>query len=62
MDGWETLTALRERRPGLPIVLASGYDRAHAMSGNHTERPQTFLSKPWNLARLRAAIETAMAQ
>jgi CheY-like chemotaxis protein len=62
MDGWETLTALRERRPGLPIVLASGYDRAHAMSGDHTERPQTFLSKPWNLARLRAAIEAAMAQ
>jgi CheY-like chemotaxis protein len=62
MNGWETLNALRERRPGIPIVLASGYDRAQAMSGDHQERPQTFLSKPWNMARLRAAIEIAMAE
>lgn len=62
MNGWETLTALRERRPGLPIVLASGYDRAQVMAGEHRERPQTFLSKPWNIARLRAALETALAE
>jgi two-component system, cell cycle sensor histidine kinase and response regulator CckA len=62
MNGWETLTALRERRPGIPIVLASGYDRAQAMAGDHREHPQAFLSKPWNVARLRAALETALAQ
>lgn len=62
MNGWETLEALRERRPGIPIVLASGFDRAQAMSGERQERPQAFLSKPWNMARLRAAIETALTE
>ncbi|MDT8341395.1 MAG: response regulator [Longimicrobiales bacterium] len=61
MDGWETLAALRERRPGLPVVLASGYDRTYAMSGGGGERPQAFLSKPWDLAQFRDAIETALA-
>ncbi|MCX7002014.1 MAG: PAS domain S-box protein, partial [bacterium] len=33
MDGWATLTALRQRTPDLPVILASGYDEAQAMAG-----------------------------
>ncbi len=59
MDGWETLTAIRALRPGLPAILASGYDEARVMAGDHPERPQAFLGKPYNLNSLREALERA---
>ena len=56
MDGWETLTALRQVKPGVPIILSSGYNEAHVMAGNHSELPQAFLSKPYDLKLLRTII------
>ncbi|MEI7671951.1 MAG: PAS domain S-box protein, partial [Deltaproteobacteria bacterium] len=47
MNGWETLTALRKLAPDLPVILASGYDKAHVMAGDHPELPQAFLCKPY---------------
>jgi CheY-like chemotaxis protein len=61
MDGWETLGALRKLAPGLPVVLASGYDKAQIMAGNHPELPAAFLSKPYRLHELRDAIRCALA-
>jgi len=60
MDGWETLAALRKLAPSLPVILASGYDAAHAMAGEHAELPQAFLSKPYQLQELRDAIGRAL--
>jgi len=59
MDGWETLTALRQLSPDLPVILSSGYDEAQVMAGHHPERPQAFLSKPYQLAALKAALTRA---
>jgi CheY-like chemotaxis protein len=56
MDGWETLTALRKLQPGIPVILASGYDKAHVMAGDHPELPQAFLGKPYKLKELGDAI------
>jgi PAS domain S-box-containing protein len=61
MDGWETLTALRQLAPGLPVILASGYSEAHVMAGDHPERPQAFLNKPYGLQQLQQAIRQALA-
>jgi two-component system cell cycle sensor histidine kinase/response regulator CckA len=61
MDGWETLAALRKLAPGVPVVLASGYDKAEVMAGDHAELPQAFLSKPYRLHELRDAIGRALA-
>jgi PAS domain S-box-containing protein len=61
MDGWETLAALRKLVPGLPVVLASGYDKAQVMAGNHPELPEGFLSKPYHLQDLGDAIRRALA-
>jgi CheY-like chemotaxis protein len=61
MDGWETLAALRKLAPGLPVILASGYDKAQAMAGRHLELPQVFLSKPYQIKGLRDAIALALA-
>lgn len=61
MDGWETLEALRRIRPNVPVILASGYDEARVMSGEHTEQPQFFLHKPYQLADLKAALSKILA-
>ena len=60
MNGWDTLAALRERRPDLPVVLTSGFDETHAMAGDRSEQPQVFMSKPWSRAELQPAIERAI--
>jgi CheY-like chemotaxis protein len=61
MNGWETLTALRQLAPGIPIILASGYDKAQVMSGDHPDWPQAFLAKPYTRQALIAAISQALA-
>ena len=56
MNGWETLTALRQLVPGIGVILASGYSEAQAMAGDHPERPQAFLHKPYDAKVLINAI------
>jgi len=56
MNGWETLTALRKLAPDIPVILASGYDEAQVMAGDHAEWPQIFLGKPYKLKGLSDAI------
>jgi CheY-like chemotaxis protein len=60
MNGWETLTALRKLAPDIPVILASGYDKAHVMAGDHPELPQVFLGKPYKLKGLSDAISQAL--
>ncbi len=60
MDGRETLTALGKIRPHIPVVLASGYDEAHAMGRDYPEQPHVFLHKPYLKSELEAAIYTAL--
>jgi CheY-like chemotaxis protein len=60
MNGWETLMALRKLVPDIPVILASGYDEAQVMAGDHTEWPQAFLGKPYKLKGLSEAISQAL--
>jgi CheY-like chemotaxis protein len=60
MDGWQTLTALRRLAPGLPVILASGFSETQVMEGDHPERPQLFLHKPYELKDLREAIRQVL--
>jgi signal transduction histidine kinase/ActR/RegA family two-component response regulator len=60
MDGWQTLTALRRLSPGIPVILSSGYDEAQVTTGDHPERPQAFLHKPYQMVALQAALAKAM--
>jgi len=60
MNGRETLEALRALRPDIPVVLASGYDEAKGMQGDHPELPQAFLYKPYRMMELKAALGVAM--
>ena len=60
MGGWETLTALRQIRPDVPAVLASGHDESTVLAGDHPERPQVFLHKPYQMSELQAALARAV--
>ncbi len=61
LDGWETLAALRRLAPRIPVIFTSGYTEAEVMEGDHPERPQAFLGKPYGLAALLKAIQQALA-
>jgi two-component system cell cycle sensor histidine kinase/response regulator CckA len=60
LDGWATLNALRQLKPGIPVILASGYDESEVMTGEHPEWPQVFLEKPFEFQGLRSAISQAL--
>jgi two-component system, cell cycle sensor histidine kinase and response regulator CckA len=61
MNGWETLNALRKLAPAFPVILASGYDKAYVMAGDHPELPQAFLNKPDQIQGRRDAVGRALA-
>ncbi len=61
MDGWETLAAIWEVRPGTPVILNSGHDEAFVLNGEHRESSVVFLQKPFESPALHAAIEKALA-
>jgi CheY-like chemotaxis protein len=61
MNGWETLLKVRQIRPDIPIILASGYDESVAISGTHPNLPyQVFLHKPYQKATLKDALDRAL--
>jgi len=59
MNGWQTLEAIRILCPNTPVVLSSGYDETQVMTGDHAERPQAFLSKPYSKATLEDSLRQA---
>jgi len=56
MNGCETIAALRKLSPDIPVILSSGYDEALVMADEHTERPNSFIGKPYQLKSLGDAI------
>lgn len=71
MDGWETLNALRQRSPNLPVILVSAHNQARVMAGaRESERratgadlagsPQGFLRKPYTQSALEDALIQAL--
>ncbi|MCX5881094.1 MAG: ATP-binding protein [Deltaproteobacteria bacterium] len=61
MGGWDTLAALRKLSPDIPVILSSGYDEAHVMAGEHPERPNAFLGKPYQLKGLSDTINRILS-
>ena len=60
MDGWDTLDAMRKLSPDITVILSSGYDEAKVMAGEHPERPNAFLGKPYQLKRLSDTISRVL--
>jgi PAS domain S-box-containing protein len=56
MNGWETIAAIRQRDPKMPVILCSGFNEAQAMEGEQREKPQAFLEKPFLFTRLKEVL------
>ena len=56
MDGAETLAALRERAPGLPVLLMSGYSAAETRQRFEQLGAPPILHKPFKLPALLSAV------
>lgn len=56
MTGVDLIAAIDDIRPGMPVIIASGYGEGVETPGRDTVR----LSKPFNQVRLAEAIEQAM--
>ncbi len=61
MDGWQTLAALRQLDPDIVFILSSGYSQGRAMSGDQSDRSQSFLGKPYDIKMLQQKIIAAMS-
>lgn len=59
ISGRDALARMREIRPDIPAVLASGYDREQAMEGGRV-RASAFLGKPYNRSDLARALARAI--
>jgi len=57
MGGVECLAKLREIRPDIYVAMSSGYEAETALALDHSCQPNDFISKPFNLDRLRSVVE-----
>lgn len=57
LDGAETLPELRRRRPGLPVVMASGYSEREVADRLSTTEALAVLPKPYRAWQLLAAMK-----
>jgi CheY-like chemotaxis protein len=60
MDGWETLTALRQIAPGLPVIMATGYGADKLLAKDSAQMPNATLTKPYLLDELCEAVRKAL--
>lgn len=60
IDGFALARWVRTHRPGLPIVLTSGDSRKAAAARDLCER-ESFLAKPYDLARVVAEIRAILS-
>ena len=56
VDGVEALARLRAIQPSARVILASGFDRDDSLRRFTSERPTTFIHKPFRFSQLRAVL------
>ncbi len=61
LNGIEAFQRIREVRPGTPIVLMSGYSEQDTMERVGSAYRAAFVQKPFNLAGLRATLQTILS-
>ena len=60
MGGVEVMAILRAERPGLRVVVASGYDRADRRGDLPSDDNVRFLQKPFDTATLLGAVTSLL--
>ncbi len=62
MDGWQVLTGLRQLRPDVFVVVASGYDLTELRETVREHEPDGWLQKPFPIADLAAMFAPTRAR
>ena len=47
MDGWQTISAIRQIAPELPVILASGYAIEEQVQRKYPDQPWMIMQKPF---------------
>lgn len=61
MSGLEVLARIHDLRPGLPVLMSSGYAEEEVRQQLSREGMFAFLAKPYTLAELRGAIRAVLS-
>lgn len=61
MEGPEALERLRQVQPGVPVLVASGYNESEIGDRFGQQKPDGFLKKPFTPERLREALSGLLA-
>ena len=62
IDGRETLRRLRQLRPGIRVILSTGYDAAIATEGVPEDQFDGFLQKPFEPSELAAVVKRCLSE
>ncbi len=62
MDGAETFRELRRLRPGLPVVMISGFAEDDLATSFPGDAPFAFVQKPFSIGDLDHTVRSAIAQ
>jgi DNA-binding NtrC family response regulator len=60
MDGLELLTALKARRPRLPVIIMTGQGDVNLFERATQKGAHGYLSKPLDIRRLKTLLTTAL--
>jgi two-component system cell cycle sensor histidine kinase/response regulator CckA len=61
-DGLQLVEFLRSRKPGLPVLLSSGYPDQKSQWPVIKEKGYPYLPKPYSLSELLPAVEAALTE
>lgn len=61
-DGLATCAAIKALRPGVPVVLSSGFQQSGAEGDGDGAKPDAFLRKPYRMADLRQVLATVLGE
>src|SRR5207237_7930385 len=62
MDGWETARAIRQRRPGLPVVLVTGYGATAQPPAGEVDLVAGIIGKPFDFDQVTGTIARVVGQ
>ena len=60
MSGEETLHELRKIRPGVKVLMSSGYSEAEAMTTFRGQQVSGFIQKPYTSAGIAESVKLAL--
>jgi two-component system cell cycle sensor histidine kinase/response regulator CckA len=62
LSGQELADAVRERRPGLPVVFISGYTEDHVVEDARRAGATAFVEKPFSADELLRAVRAVLEE